>query len=110
MFSDRLTVDQKLSASYQETGNLGSGSLGAREGKRKGTGTFSERVAALSGGLSSEQLNPRNARVAYWCGSWVALLAQVLASQVSLTDPDKRPDQMESDMLAPQTRKWEVVT
>lgn len=77
MFSDRLTVDQKLSASCQETGNLGSGSLGAREGKGKGTGAFSERVAALSGGLSSEQLNPRNARVAYWCGSWVALLAQV---------------------------------
>lgn len=102
----QLTRSCQLLAKRQEAWAAAASGLG----KGKGTGAFSERVAALSGGLSSEQLNPRNARVAYWCRSWVALLAQVLGSQVSLTDPDKGPDQMESDMLAPQTRKWEVDT
>lgn len=100
----QLTRSCQLLAKIQEA--WAAAASGLRKGKGKRIGTFSERVAALSGGLSSDQLNPRNARVAYWCRIWVALLAQVLGSQVSLTDPDK----MECDMLAPQVRKWEVDT
>lgn len=104
MTGQQLTRSCQLLAKIQEA--WAAAASGLRKGKGKRIGTFSERVAALSGGLSSDQLNPRNTRVAYWCRIWVALLAQVLGSQVSLTDPDK----MECDMLAPQVRKWEVDT
>lgn len=98
-----MTRSSQLLAKRQEASAVAASELGKGKGKR--IGAFSERAAALSGGLSSEQLNPRNARVAGWWRIWVALLAQVLGS---LTDPDKGPDQMESDMLVPQIRKWEV--
>lgn len=37
-------------------------------------------------------------------------MPQVLGTQASPTDSDKSPDQVGSDLLAPQMRRWEVDT